>query len=67
MKKNEINLKFFDNGNSGMDTSEETVYCIGPIIPLNNNFFSVSDVSLDSSPESTEKKLFYSLYHHFLK
>ena len=50
----EINLQYFTIDTSDSNTSEDTVYCIEPISPVTNIFFSDTDENLDSSPDSSD-------------
>ena len=53
----EINLKYSTIDTSDSNTSEETVYCIEPIYPVTNIFFSDTDVILDSPPDSSDSNI----------
>ena len=52
--KTKLNLKFFKIDTSSSTIFERFVYYIEPINPVTANFFSDTDVILDSSPDSTE-------------
>ena len=53
--ESEISLNYFTTSNSDSNTSEETIYCTEPIKPVTNMFFYDPDVTLDSSPGSSDK------------
>ena len=63
-------MTFFKIDTSDSTTSEETVFyreSRNPLANITNNFFSDTEVVLDSSPDSIEKKKVYPLLQYSLE
>ena len=58
--KTGTHLKYAKSGNSDSNTSEQTVSYIETLNPVTNKFFFDTDVTLHSSPDSTENTILLS-------